>query len=161
MIVRVATAHLIYGYLGSGKSTYARQLSEKVHGVYISLDDWYLRLFTDGTPTARQEYELLGRLSDAMSDHWPQIVGAGAAVVLDFGFWTRASRDEARRLALTVGSQTVLHWIRCDDEIALARCVARNDDPHASFVIDAAAYEALKMRYEELDPDEDRIIVDT
>jgi predicted kinase len=157
----MATAHIIHGYLGSGKSTYARQLASAENAVLISMDDWYLQLFADGAPTAEQDYEALDRLSVVMDEHWPRILRAGASVVLDFGFWTRQSRDGAKSLAEAAGAIAIVYWVRCDDSVALARCEERNRTGSRTFLIDRRAFTALKDRYEQLGADEPARVVDT
>jgi predicted kinase len=150
----VATAHLIHGYLAVGKSTFSQRLAEDQGAVLLSLDAWYLRLFTDGAPTAHQDYVLLQRLWASLDDHWPQILRAGVDVVLDFGFWSRLSRDRARDRALAAGGQARLWSVTCDKEISIQRCLRRNLAPGENFVLDAAAYEALRTRFDALGGDE-------
>jgi predicted kinase len=157
----VATVHLIHGYLGVGKSRFARDLSSRSGAVLISLDEWYLRLYTNGAPTPHQEYELLDRLTGVLHGHWPQLLRAGVDLVLDFGFWRRSERDMTRELARSVSANHRLYWVRTDDETALSRCLIRNDHPGSAFIIDAAAYRDLKARFEELGGDEQFEVIET
>jgi predicted kinase len=151
-MIAVATAYLVHGYLGSGKTTYAKEIAREHGAIYLGMDEWYLRLFTDGSPTAHLDDALLGRLWIVLNGHWPQILSAGVDVVLDFGYWTRARRDEARSLARAVGGGVELHWVQADDETAKLRSMTRQSD--TAFVIDSEAYEHLKLRFEPLAADE-------
>lgn len=92
-----------------------------------------------------------------LEDHWPQILRRGVDVVLDFGFWTRTDRDRTRALA----AEHRLYWVRTDDPTALSRCLARNKEPGANFLIDQAAYRDLKAKYEAPADDEEYIVVTT
>ena len=157
----MVTAHLVYGYLGAGKTTLARELAARHHAALISIDEWYLRLFTDATPTPHLDAEKWQRLADLLHEHWPQILRAGADVVLDLGLWSRADRDRARAAATEAGAECVLYWVRTDDETALARCLARNSEPGASFIVDEAAYAQMRVRYDEPDADEAVEIITT
>lgn len=156
----MATAFLMHGYLAAGKSTHSRLLADQTGAVLIGLDEWYLRLYTDGRSTSHQDYELLQRLVSVLDDHWPKLLAAGVDVVLDFGFWKRTDRDRARTLARSVGAAHRLIWVRTDDATALRRCHARAGSA-TSFLIDTDAYRDLRARYEPPDPDEAVELVET
>jgi hypothetical protein len=54
-----------------------------------------------------------------------------------------------------------LYHVLCDDAVARRRCMARNDDGAASFLIDEAAFDDLRSKFEPLGPDEPAEIIDT
>jgi predicted kinase len=91
----MATAHLIHGYLGAGKTTFAAKLASQKNAIRLSADEWYLRLYTDGRPNTHLDDSLLLRLESVLDELWPSILIQGVDVVLDFGFWSRESRDRA------------------------------------------------------------------
>lgn len=41
----MATAHLIHGFLGVGKTTFARQLEERLPAIRFSHDEWMARRY--------------------------------------------------------------------------------------------------------------------
>jgi predicted kinase len=157
----VATAHLIHGYLGAGKTSFATHLEQAVRGMRFSVDEWYLRLYSGDAPAPHLEPAWWDRLYSLLRDLWPGLLQHGVDVILDFGFWTRSSRDEARALARAVGAENRLYAVVCSDEVARTRCLARNADPGASFVIHAEALEALRAKFEPVEPDETFELVDT
>jgi predicted kinase len=156
----MATVHLICGFLGSGKTTFSHAVTRQCSAVRLSVDELYLRLFTDGVPTYEVDAGALGRLFGALNDHWPQVATAGVDVVLDFGFWSRGLRDEVRERARAIGAATRLYWLRCPDELALARCLQRNGTTGA-FLISAEGFHGLKARFEPPEPAEAYEIVET
>ena len=83
---RRPTAHLIHGYLAVGKTTFARCLSSRTGAILLSVDEWYLRLYTDGTPTQHLDNDLYLRLESQLDELWPQILLHGVDVILNFGF---------------------------------------------------------------------------
>jgi hypothetical protein len=123
----VATAHLIHGYLGAGKTSFAAHLEQAVGGMRLSADEWYLRLYSGDEPAPH----------------------------LEPAWWDRVSS------LLAVGAETRLYAVVCSDEVARTRCLARNADPGASFVIDAEAFDALRAKFEPVEPDEAFELVDT
>ncbi|MDQ1439373.1 MAG: hypothetical protein QOK43_3002 [Acidimicrobiaceae bacterium] len=156
----VATAYLVHGFLGAGKTTFAEALAQSSGGIRLSLDEWYLRLFADA-PTEHLDAASWKRLDAMMADMWPQMLRSGVDVVLDFGFWTRPSRDRARSAAAAVGADTILYLVTCDDAVALGRCLARNSLGGPSFIITPAGFEEMRSRFEPLGHDEAHVLVET
>lgn len=77
------TIHLIHGYLGSGKTTFARRLEAETGGLRISIDDWTSTLSNDPVHRDRELFERVWRL---MAHLWPSIAQSGTQdVILDFG----------------------------------------------------------------------------
>ena len=119
----MATAHLVHGYLGAGKTSFAARLEPVVRGIRLSADEWYLRLYAGDAPTGHQEQASWDRLSTLLNELWPGLLAHGVDVILDFGFWTRHSRDEARALARAAGAEAKLYVVVCADDVAKARCL--------------------------------------
>ncbi len=157
----VGIVHLVHGYLGAGKTTYARTLAAATGGIRLSADEWYLRLHVGDEGTHHLDDELWSRTMDVLTDLWPELAARDVDVILDFGFWSRSMRDEARRLAEGAGASVVLYDVRCAEAVARQRCRARNEDTVGSFIIDDAAFDALKAKFEPLGVDEEAEIVDT
>lgn len=146
------TAHLICGFLGTGKTTFAKQLAAELGAVRFSVDELYLRLFAEG-PTYELDAEAMGKLLQTLEQLWPQVLVAGADVVSDFGFWNRKLRDEVREVAVARGAHARLYWVRCPDDIALGRCLQRNGHADA-FLISADGFQQLKSHFQPPSPEE-------
>jgi predicted kinase len=154
------TAHLLYGYLGAGKTTFGKQLERELPAVRFSHDEWMTALH-GADPPAEQFREAYDRLYALMETQWTRVLACGVDVVLDYGLWTRSSRDAVRERVRTLNGRTRLYWLRCAEPVALARCRARNLNPQGSLYIADATFEALKGRFEPLDADEEHAFIDT
>jgi predicted kinase len=120
------TVHILSGPVGSGKTTYARQL-EDGGAVRFSIDEWMIRLYGQHMPDdLRQERQ--ARCRRLFLDMTEDIGAVGVDVVLDCGFWKRSERQEARdrltRAGLVV--QTVYFDLSPDER--WRRLVARNGE---------------------------------
>ena len=154
------TVHLVHGYIGAGKTAFASKLAAQVNGVRFNPDEWMTHLYGEDPPAA-QFAERLERVFALLDDQWVRVVRCGVDVVLDYGFWTRTSRDEARRRAGDAGAACRLYAMQCSEATARARCRQRNADLRGSLYIADNTFDALKARFEPLQPDEPHVLIDT
>jgi predicted kinase len=150
-------AHLIHGYLGAGKTTFARQLERDIPAIRFSHDEWMVRLYGDDPP-AEHFADFYRRIYEQAEEIWPRCLELGVDVVLDFGFWSRSERDATRQKISTIGgAQARLYQLTCPEDEAWRRIEKRTADLQGSLLIDRNSFEVFKVRFEPLDPDEERI----
>jgi predicted kinase len=152
----MSTAHLIHGYLGVGKTTFARQLERDIPAIRFSHDEWMTRLYGDNPPVEHFA-DFYRRVSEQTEEVWSRCLELGLDVVLDFGFWTRRDRDDTRAKISTLGAQARFYRLSCSEEEAWRRIEKRNTNFQGSLLIVRNTFEVLKERFEPLDPDEARI----
>jgi predicted kinase/GNAT superfamily N-acetyltransferase len=152
----MATAHLIHGFLGVGKTAFARQLEERLPAIRFSHDEWMACLYGDDPPVERFA-EFYRRVWEQMADVWPRCLELGLNVVLDFGFWTRPERNAMRAKITALGGQPCLYRLTCPEDEAWRRIEKRNADLRGSLYISRSTFEMLKGRFEPLGNDEERI----
>ena len=104
--------------------------------------------------------ELYERLYALVMGLWPTISAGGLDVILDFGFWSRRRRDEARAAAQSIGSPARLYLVRCPEDIARARCRERNRNLGADYHITDEGFDALRTKFEPLGSDEEHELVE-
>ena len=148
-----AKAYMLHGFLGVGKTTFARQLEQEQHAVRFSHDEWMSRLYGDDPP-AEHFQEYASRVSDLMQEVWTRCLEVGLSVVLDFGFWSRAERVRVRALVDMLGAEAVLYRLTCPSDVAWRRIEQRNDRLAGSLHIARSTYELLKAELEPLGADE-------
>lgn len=149
----MTTVHLIHGFLGVGKTTFARRLEREIRAVRFSPDEWLTRLYGDDPPAEHFD-DYLERVFAIANEQWRAVVRCGVDVILDYGFWTRAWRDEARRGAAELGADTRIYAIGCPEEVARQRVRSRNADLKGSVYVADGTYDFLLPRFQALQADE-------
>jgi predicted kinase len=157
----VATAHLIYGYIGAGKSTFAARLERELPAIRFSTDEWIARLYSEDEADIADFGVLVDRVEAVMAPVWTQCLRHGIDVVLDQGFWAREKRDRVRSLAAGSGADVRLTHVVCADELAWKRVEARNADLSGSIRMARNTFDVLRARLEPLGADEPHTVVRT
>lgn len=117
----MAEVILLIGKLCCGKSTYAAKLAEE-GAIVLSCDDLMQTIFPEplGADYDKYAHRAFGYLYGLAR----KLYAKGQTVVLDFGYWTRASRDEAK--AELAGCSVSWRMIDIDDAEWRRRIAARN-----------------------------------
>jgi predicted kinase len=155
-----AIAHLLHGFTGAGKTTFALQLEQQLPAIRFSPDEWMTALYGENPPAGLfQEYH--ARISDLIWQIALRALAANTDVILDFGFWSRAGRDAARSRLKTTGATFRLYQIVCPEDVMRQRVLQRSAMlPQGEVWIDDAAIGEFKQRFEPLGDDEERIVID-
>lgn len=157
-MVKMASIHLIVGYMGFGKTFLARRLQRELPAVRLTHDELMRKLYGRDLPENEFRHawtrvdELIWQLAE-------QVAAAGVDVVLDYGFWSREARRRAYERARNLTEDVVFHQLRCDREAALARVLARNAEDDDSLLIDRACFERFWPQYEEISSAENYPVV--
>jgi predicted kinase len=153
------TAHLIHGYLGAGKTTFAKRLEAELGAIRFTHDEWMSRLYGDDPPVERfATYHW--NVWELMPDVWVRCLTLGLDVVLDMNFWRREDRDSARSLVAAAQASCTLYKLRCPEAEAWRRIEARNSSLQGSLLITRNTFEFLKARFEPLANDEERVTIE-
>jgi hypothetical protein len=121
----MATAHLLHGYIGAGKTTLAKRLEREKNAICFTPDEWMARLFGEDPP-AETFQEKVSAVLELLEPLWIRCLALGIDVVLDYGFWRRGERDLTRQVVEGLGAKAVLYHLTCDDQVARSRVERRN-----------------------------------
>lgn len=105
---------LTCGKICSGKSTYADTLRITNKAVLLSVDEITLALF--GSDAGEDHDTYVERTEKYLFDKSVEIIETGINVVLDWGFWTKAERDHAKKFYRSQGIDHEFHYIDISDE---------------------------------------------
>lgn len=153
-------AHIIIGFIGSGKTTFARRLERETGAIRFTKDEWMVRLFGNTPPKDKfEEYD--NRMTSLARDMALNCLKAGASVIIDEGFWEREQRDEIRQRVRMMGAIPVLYYLDVPLEIMKARTLRRSENPPVdSFTIDEESFDHYWGFFQAPDKDEDFTLVD-
>ena len=152
----MAKVILICGKICCGKTTYAQNLRKEREAVLLSVDELMLTMFGQHAGekhdlyAARSRDYLMRKASDFIQD--------GINVIFDWGFWTKAGRQEMRDLCTERGLTYEFHYLSVDDETWRARVEKRNAAVLAgtanAYYIDENLAQKFRTRFEEPDRSE-------
>ena len=112
---------LICGLPASGKTTLARQLAPKIDAIRLDKDQW----------TTELGARCVGRRAScpcrsAAVGACPRQPALGQSVILEWGHWARAERDEKRLGARALGVGVELHYVDAPLEELIERAELRS-----------------------------------
>ncbi len=123
---------LLYGYPGSGKTYFARQLTQHLQAAHVHGDRIRGELF-DKPRYDKEENEVIAQLMDYMTG---EFLNAGLSVVYDTNAMRAGQRRLLRDMARKVHAQPLLIWFQIDTESSFARTQnrdrRRSDDKFAA-----------------------------
>lgn len=147
---------LICGKICVGKTTYAEKLRGEGNAVLLSVDEIMLAVF--GQYAGERHDEYVRNVQQYIFDKSLEILEAGADVLLDCGFWTKAHRDYSKEFYKQRGILCELHLIDISDEEWRRRIEKRNGEVSAgdknAYFVDENLLKKVEGGYEPPAPDE-------
>ncbi|MEE1031299.1 MAG: ATP-binding protein [Ruminococcus sp.] len=120
----MAKVILICGKICSGKSTYAEQLRIKERAAVLSVDEIMLALFEQQVGDKHEEYTQ--NIQKYLFEKSAELVETGINVILEWGFWTKASRKFAKQFYEDRNIACEMHYLDISDEVWEQRLMHRN-----------------------------------
>lgn len=123
---------ILYGFPGTGKTYFARQLSENIQAAHLQADRVRAELFEE-LRHDKQENDIVNQLMDYMTE---EFLTAGLSVIYDTNTMRSKDRAKLRELAFRCHAQPLVVWFQLDAETSFARNMKRDrrraDDKYAA-----------------------------
>jgi predicted kinase len=143
---------LICGLPASGKTTLARQLAPKIPAIRFDKDAWTAQLGLDVW-----DDEFRARLERQLWALTQELLTQAHSVILEWGHWARAERDEKRLRARALGVGAELYYLDVPLEELIDRAQRRNESGEWSAApITRAHFERWATLFEP--PDEEELL---
>jgi predicted kinase len=158
IILRKPVLFLLYGFPGSGKTYFARQLSEHIKTAHIQEGRLRGELFE--TPLYnKNENDIIGSLMNYITE---EFLRNGVSTVYDMNAMRLNSRRKLRDMAKKNKTETLLIWFQIDIESAFDRVIKRDRrkiDDRYSMPLDRTSFERLVQYMQNPNPTEDYVVL--
>jgi predicted kinase len=120
------TVYMMLGLTGSGKTTFARDLREKLLLDVLSLDAEYER---QGGKLNNPKWDVAAasRAEEVINAKVREYVQSGESVILDFCFWLREGRMQYREFIKSIGAKCHVYYFELPIEELWKRLESRSD----------------------------------
>lgn len=149
---------MLYGFPGSGKTYFSRQLTDKMQLAHIQADRIRAELF-EKPRYDKQENEVVIQLMNYMAG---EFLSAGLSVVYDVNLMRAGQRRALRDMARKSGVQTLLVWLQIDTDTAFQRGQKRDrrriDDRYAA-QMDRHSFDSIASSMQNPGQAEDYVVV--
>lgn len=154
----------ICGKICSGKSYYAKQIKEKENAVILSKDEATYELIDN---KQGEFYNVFAeRVNKYLMKKAVEIVKAGCNVILDWGFWTKAERQETTKYFNQYGIDVEWHYVdieqpRWEQLIEERNIKIQSGNGGSDFYVDEGLLNKLLSKFEEPTRDEINVRIET
>jgi predicted kinase len=136
-------------------------MERELGAIRFTYDEWMVRLY-GSNPPASEYQDFYVRIESLIWDLALKLLSARVDVIIDSGFWSRASRDSARKRVRQAGAEPVFYKVNCPEDVMRSRVAARTKSlPEDSLWINQSAFDKFKDRFEQMNEDEDFVQVNT
>jgi predicted kinase len=156
------TLYVLCGFIGVGKTTFAKKLEQETKAIRFTPDEWMVDLY--GTNPPKTKFTAYAKnVKKVMWKVIDRALLAGNDVILDWGFWKRAERDGVRKHAQELGAKVIIYNLQCSEEVMRKRVLERTAlMPEGALFINDNALRILKKKWQAIDPKtEESILIDT
>jgi predicted kinase len=149
---------LLYGFPGSGKTFFARQITEQLAATHVQSDRIRAELFQNPT-YSKDENHVVISLMNYMTG---EFLNAGVSVVYDVNAMRASQRRALRNMAIKAGAEPVMVWLQIDTESAFQRAGKRDRrkaDDHYSQQLGRSEFDQLLSGMQNPDATERYLVI--
>lgn len=122
-------AYVICGFIGAGKTTFARKLEKETGAIRVTKDEWIIKIFGNKI-TLDNNFEVYDKnITRLATDIAFKILKAGKDVIIDEGFWVKSQRDDIKKKILQVGAKPIFYYVESSVEKMKERVINRSKNP--------------------------------
>jgi len=111
---------VVCGLPGSGKTTLAKSLEQKLRAIRFCPDEWMATLTLDIYDDARR-----GRIEALQWKFAQELLAQGLIVIIEWGTWGRSERDILRLGARDLGAAVELRYLSASEDVLFDRIQRR------------------------------------
>ena len=153
-------AYVICGFIGAGKTTYARKLEKETKAIRITKDEWIIKIFGNKIISDKNFERYDKNITELATNIAFKILETGKDVIIDEGFWAKSQRDEIKKKILQVGAKPIFYYVECSIEKMKERVINRSKYPPIdSFEINEKMFDKYLKYWEPPTVEEDILLV--
>ena len=153
-------AYVICGFIGAGKTTFARKLENETGAVRITKDEWMIKIFGNKITSDKNFEEYDHNIVELTRVFALKILKAGTDVIIDEGFWEKSQREDINKRILQVGASPIFYYVECPVEKMRERVVNRSKNPSVdSFEISGEMFDSYLKYWQAPDESENIIVI--
>jgi predicted kinase len=111
---------IVCGLPGSGKTTHAKLLEDKLRAIRFCPDEWMDALSLDLHDESRRE-----KIEGLQWKFAQELLARGLTVIIEWGTWGRSERDTLRLRARELGAAVELHYFAAPVDVLFERVQRR------------------------------------
>ncbi len=154
-------AYVICGFIGAGKTTFARKLEKETKAIRITKDEWIIKIFGNKITSDKNFERYDKNITELATDIAFKILKFGKDVIIDEGFWVKSQRDDIKKKILQVGAKPIFYYVESSVEKMKERVINRSKYPPIdSFEINEEMFDKY-LKYWEPPTKEEGILLAT
>jgi predicted kinase len=107
---------IVCGLPGSGKTTHAKLLETRMHGVRLCPDEWMNAISLDLYDEEKRE-----KIEALQWSLGQRLLAFDLTIIIEWGTWGRSERDKLRLGARALGAAVELHYLSAPLEVLFER----------------------------------------